>query len=77
MQFVYAPEVKAQPALQRADPTLAIELLRATVPYELGAAARLFPVYVRGLAYLVHVKGRRPPKSSRKSSSIGKLFKTH
>lgn len=57
MQFVYAPEVKAQPALHRADPTLAIELLRATAPYELGAAARLFPVYVRGLASLAARKG--------------------
>lgn len=33
----------------------AIEALQAATPYELGTSQRLFPIYVRGLAYL-HAK---------------------
>ena len=66
MHFHYAPMVRALIALNAHDPVKAIELLRATVPYELGSPQSsfdgfygvLYPVYVRGLAYLMLHRGR-------------------
>ena len=57
LQFIFLPEVHAELALHRADPLKAIEILRATTPYELGASAGLFPVYFRGQAFLAARQG--------------------
>ena len=53
------PTAQAQVALNREDSRKAIEVLKAAAPYELGdvSLARLFPVYVRGEAYLAAHQG--------------------
>ena len=70
VQFTYAPVIHAAIALNPADPnrgepSRAIELLQPTVAYELGAPmssitaffGALYPVYVRGEAYLAAHEG--------------------
>ena len=58
MQFIYMPILHAQLALNRKDSAKAIEALQATTPYELGSAGGLYPVYVRGQAYLTGHQGK-------------------
>jgi DNA-binding winged helix-turn-helix (wHTH) protein/tetratricopeptide (TPR) repeat protein len=61
VRFDYVPTVRALVALDRHDAVKAIELLRENVAYELGSPqssfdgfyGALYPVYVRGLAYLM------------------------
>jgi eukaryotic-like serine/threonine-protein kinase len=55
------PAVTALAALNRKPPEQAIEALRAATPYELGNSQALFPIYVRGLAYL---QARRGPEAA-------------
>jgi tetratricopeptide (TPR) repeat protein len=63
VQFNYVPTIYAQSALSDGDPSRAIEFLRTASPYELGLAASsnystyLYPVYVRGLAFLAQHQG--------------------
>jgi tetratricopeptide (TPR) repeat protein len=59
VQFNYLPTIRALLALSRSDASKAIETLQATAPYELGSPpatnfnfVSLYPVYVRGEAYL-------------------------
>jgi eukaryotic-like serine/threonine-protein kinase len=53
VQFNYLPTLYAQLALNAHDSAKAIEVLQAAAPYELGAGDfTLYPVYVRGEAYL-------------------------
>ena len=58
VQFNYLPTIRAQLALNRKDPLKSIDFLRAADPYELGTTAihynfvGLYPVHVRGQAYL-------------------------
>ena len=61
-QFNYVPEIRAQISLEQGDAGKAIEFLQATSPYELGAPnpivpLALYPVYVRGEAYLASRNG--------------------
>jgi tetratricopeptide (TPR) repeat protein len=59
VRFTYVPTLRALAALARNEPTRAIELLQANVPYERAVPATgfnfffgsLYPVYVRGQAY--------------------------
>jgi len=59
-QSVYLPVIRAVLALKEQKPSEALELLRAAAPYDLGTPlcsapayfGILYPVYVRGLAYL-------------------------
>jgi len=51
-QFNYLPTIHAQLALSHKDSSKAIEALQAASPYELGQGGGLYPVYVRGQAYL-------------------------
>ena len=59
VRFTYLPTLRALAALARNQPTIAIELLQANVPYERAIPATafnfffgsLYPVYVRGQAY--------------------------
>jgi DNA-binding winged helix-turn-helix (wHTH) protein/tetratricopeptide (TPR) repeat protein len=59
----YLPTLRAQIALNRDQPLQAIEVLQASVPYELGTPGAygfpqaLLPVYVRGEAYLAAHRG--------------------
>jgi serine/threonine protein kinase len=60
VQFNYLPTVRAKLALDRGNPSAALEMLRAALPSELGQTTfsgeyawnGLYPVFVRGEAYL-------------------------
>jgi tetratricopeptide (TPR) repeat protein len=60
VKFSYLPVLRALLALNRDQPSKAIELLEGATPYELGTPrsnlqgffGALYPVYVRGEAYL-------------------------
>jgi len=54
---VSIPCVRALIELNRKNPEAAIQSMQAATPYELGAAQGLFPIYVRGLAYLQAKRG--------------------
>ena len=64
-RFNYCPSIRAAIALQRGNPAAAIDALQVNVPYELGAPrssqhaffGALYPVYLRGEAYLALKKG--------------------
>ena len=59
VQFSYLPTIRAQLALSRNNEPKAIEALQTSVPYELGCSfVNLYPVYVRGDAYLAAHRGR-------------------
>jgi len=74
VRFHYVPAVRALVALDRHDAANAIELLKANVPYELGSPQSsfsgfygvLYPVYVRGLAYLMLHRGNDAATEFRK-----------
>jgi tetratricopeptide (TPR) repeat protein len=59
----WLPTIRASVEINRGDPSKAIELLKAAAPYELGLVsnlefgALLYPVYVRGQAYLLLHEG--------------------
>jgi predicted Zn-dependent protease len=60
VQSVVLPTVKAQIQLSRKNPPQSIELLRTAGPYELtpdSLKGCLYPVYVRGEAYLAATEG--------------------
>jgi serine/threonine protein kinase/Flp pilus assembly protein TadD len=57
MQNYWIPTVRAAIALQRNDSAKAVEILRASIPYELAdpppfSSGTMYPVYLRGQAYL-------------------------
>jgi serine/threonine protein kinase/Tfp pilus assembly protein PilF len=60
-QRYWLPTIRAALELQRGSPKQAIELLQATSPYELATPMPLkivlYPVYVRGQAYLMQHNG--------------------
>ena len=57
IQFSYLPTIRAQLALSRDDSSKAVDVLQAAAPYELGSDSGLFPIYVRGEAYLAGHQG--------------------
>ncbi len=64
VQFNCLPTLKAKLALLRSNPQQALDSLQAAAPYELGLPAysfynwpNLYPVYVRGEAYLAAHRG--------------------
>jgi DNA-binding winged helix-turn-helix (wHTH) protein len=65
VRFSYTPVLRALLALNRDEPSKAVELLQIAVPYELGAPRSSFygffgtfyPAYVRGEAYLAAHRG--------------------
>jgi eukaryotic-like serine/threonine-protein kinase len=66
VQFNYLPTLRAKIALEHSNPQEALDILRAAAPYELGLPAlgfynwpNLYPVYVRGEAYLTAHQGRK------------------
>ena len=65
IQFNYLPTLRARIALLHSNPQQALDSLQAAAPYELGLPAfsfynwpNLYPVYVRGEAYLAANQGR-------------------
>ena len=61
VQFDYLPTLRALVALERNDPSQAIQALENCAPYELSPPPQLtgalYPIYVRGLAYLADGRG--------------------
>jgi eukaryotic-like serine/threonine-protein kinase len=63
VQFNYLPTLEAELALNHNDAPKAVDALRSAAPYELGQAAigafspSLYPIYVRGEAYLAAHQG--------------------
>ncbi len=64
VQFNYLPTLRAKIALLHSNPQQAIDMLAVAAPYELGLPAygyynwpNLYPVYVRGEAYLAAHRG--------------------
>ena len=65
LQLTYLPTLRAKLALVRSNPQQAVDILRVAAPYELGLSAlsgynwpSLYPVYVRGEAYLAAHQGK-------------------
>jgi eukaryotic-like serine/threonine-protein kinase len=56
-QLNYLPMIHATAALRGRDTGKAIEALAAAAPYELGVGFSLYPVYLRGEAYLAAKQG--------------------
>jgi tetratricopeptide (TPR) repeat protein len=59
IQRYWLPTIRAAVALQRKDPSRALELLQAASAIELGGGGNLLPVYLRGEAYLMLNDGNR------------------
>jgi DNA-binding winged helix-turn-helix (wHTH) protein/tetratricopeptide (TPR) repeat protein len=65
VQFSYLPVIRARLALNRGNPSKAIEQLQTAVPHELGVPpsamsglfGALYPIYMRGEAYLAEHRG--------------------
>jgi len=53
----WLPTIRAAIEISDDNPDGAIKLLQAAVPYELAVGGDLYPVYVRGQAYLTLHKG--------------------
>ena len=74
VRFNYLPAVYATLALERGDPSRAIELLQVAIPYELSSPrsatfayfGALYPVYVRGQAYLAAHQGAEAAREFQK-----------
>ncbi len=65
VRYTYLPELRALFALNRGEPAQAIDALRLAAPYEMGwptnvfigSFGALYPIYVRGKAYLAANRG--------------------
>jgi tetratricopeptide (TPR) repeat protein len=73
VQFNYLPTLRARLALNKGYPSEAIESLRAASPYELGTSTNcpfiwtaMYPVFVRGEAYLAARQGSEAAAEFRK-----------
>jgi len=73
VQFNYLPTLRAKLALNHANPQQALDTLEAAAPYELGLPTlwfynwpNLYPVYVRGEAYLALHRGGEAAKEFQK-----------
>jgi serine/threonine protein kinase/tetratricopeptide (TPR) repeat protein len=56
-KVVWFPMIEASIALAQQAPDRAIVALEASLPYEMGIQAGLYPAYLRGLAYLAQKNG--------------------
>ena len=69
MQSYSLPTIRAAIELEKNNPRRAIDLLQASIPYELGQSnpiCRLYPVYVRGQAYLKEGHGQQAAEEFQK-----------
>ena len=86
VQFEYLPTLQALSALAHGAPRDAVERLQRAVPYDFALPGTaffamfggLYPVYVRGEAFLAAHRGREAAaESSRRSSTIAGLCSTN
>ena len=75
VKFDYLPMIRAATALHSSDGKRAIDALSASAPYELGETNSsftfaLYPVFLRGEAYLATKQGPQRLTSSRKFSTM-------
>jgi hypothetical protein len=74
VRFSYVPTLRAALALNRHEPARAIEALQVTAPHELGLPpsaylglfGSLYPVYIRGNAYLNAHQGKQAAEEFQK-----------
>jgi eukaryotic-like serine/threonine-protein kinase len=74
VRFNYLPSVYASLALEHGDPAKAIELLQVNVPYDLSSPrsatfayfGALYPIYLRGQAYLALHRGAEATREFQK-----------
>jgi len=67
VQFDYLPAIRGLVALDRGEPSKAVDLLQTSTPYELGqprswlmaSFGALYPVYVRGETYMAEGQGAK------------------
>jgi hypothetical protein len=57
VQFNYLPTIRAQLLILRYDPAGAVEARQKSAPYEFGMTGALYPIYVRGTAFLAQRNG--------------------
>jgi hypothetical protein len=60
VQYSFVPELRALFALNHGEPAKAIEALQVAAPHEMGDVGMfgtLYPIYVRGVAYLALNRG--------------------
>ena len=83
VQFNYLPTLRATLAISKGNAAEAVENLRAATSYELGMSTSstygwtaLYPVFVRGEAYLAAHQGAEAAAEFQKSSTIGGLCVT-
>lgn len=82
VRFNYVPTLRALLTLNRGDPSKAIELLEVARSYELGfpgfdsvvVIGSLYPVYVRGLAYLAEHQSAKAAGEFRKALDHGGII---
>ena len=70
VQFCYLPTIQAALALRQRDAAHALELLETTRPYELGKVTDLFPVYLRGQAYLAEGRAEESAREYQKIMAL-------
>jgi predicted Zn-dependent protease len=58
VQSYWLPTIRAVVELNRNNPTRSLEFLRMVAPYEFSRQGALFPIYVRGQAYLMAHQSR-------------------
>jgi tetratricopeptide (TPR) repeat protein len=58
IKHYWLPSIRAMIEINRKNPSRAIEILESATPNELGDAGALYPVYVRGQAYLANRQGK-------------------
>jgi eukaryotic-like serine/threonine-protein kinase len=74
VRFSYVPTLRAALALRQDDPAKAIEALQVTAAHELGSPpsaylglyGALYPIYIRGNAYLAAHQGKQAAKEFQK-----------
>jgi eukaryotic-like serine/threonine-protein kinase len=79
VQFHYLPTIRALVALNHNEVPNAVKVLEPAAPYELGIptvaafSPALYPVYVRGQAYLAGHQGAEAAAEFQKFSTIAGL----
>jgi hypothetical protein len=82
VQFNYLPTIRAMVQINLGNPAKAIEILESAAPYELGSPSNIsmslsmYPVYVRGLAYLLAKQGTEAAAEFQKISAHRGIVQT-